>query len=198
MGKWARADPDLAAEGLEPIFELLEDRLLFAAQPVATVSGGGETLVGETAHVTVTFDNAPDGSPGSNTGFSPYVDLILPTRGADGSGPGETPVQPKDGVTFQGASLLGQQVQSVSIEFDASGNATHPFARDSSGSLRVVHASDYGAKPGDTLVSLQLPFGSFAPDQPAVPIDVQLGVSNLADVGVPLSISAVGGFAFGR
>ncbi len=148
-----------------PAFELLEDRLLFAAHPVATVAGGGDVLLGETAHVTVTFDNVPDATPGSNVGFAPYVDLILPTKGADGTGPGITPPETKDGVTFQGATLLGQPVQATSVEFDANGDAVHPFARDASGQLRVVHASDYGAQPGDTLVTLQLPFGSFTPDR---------------------------------
>ncbi|HEX2891099.1 isopeptide-forming domain-containing fimbrial protein [Vineibacter terrae] len=155
-------------------------------------------LLGDTAHITVTFDNVPDASPGSNTGYAPYIDLIVPTKGADGSGPGVTPPQTKDGVTFQGATYLGQPVEATSIEFDASGNAVHPFARDAAGQLRVVHAADYGAQPGDTLVVLRLPFGSFTPEQPAADVQVQLGVSQLADVGTPLTVSAVGGFAFGR
>lgn len=182
----------------EPAFELLEDRLLFAAQPVVAVSGGGDVLIGETTHVTVTFDNVPDAAAGSNVGFAPYVDLILPTTGNDGSGPGVTPPEANDGLTFEGATLLGQAVQSTEVEFDASGNAIHPFARDATGALRVVHASDYGAQPGDTLVAMRLPFGSFSPDNPPAAIDVSLGLSNLADINVPLSFSAVGGFAFGR
>ncbi len=155
-------------------------------------------LLGDTAHVTVTFDNVPDAAAGSNTGYAPYIDLIVPTRGADGSVSTQAPPDTKDGVTFQGATYLGQPVEATQIEFDASGNAVHPFARDAAGQLRVVHAADYGAQPGDTLVVLRLPFGSFAPEQPAADVQVQLGMSQLADVGTPLTVSAVGGFAFGR
>ena len=68
-------------------------------------------------------------------------------------------------------------MQATSVEFDANGDAVHPFARDASGQLRVVHASDYGAQPGDTLVTLQAAVRPFTPDQPAAAIDVQLGVS---------------------
>lgn len=45
---------------------------------------------------------------------------------------------------------------------------------------------------------LTLPFGSFTPDQPAADITVTASVSNLADVGTPLTISALGGFRFGQ
>lgn len=182
----------------EPAFELLEDRCLFAAQPVVTIDGAGDTLIGETTQITVSFQNVPDASPGSNVGFAPYIDLILPTRGADGSASDANPAQVKDGVTFQGATLGQLNLDITQIEFDSTGTAVHPFARDASGNLRVVHASDYGAQPGDTLVAIRLPFGSYVDTQPAAPVQVTLGVSNLADLNVPLSVSAVGGFAFGR
>lgn len=58
---WARAAPRS-----EPAFELLEDRCLFAAQPVVTVDGSGDVLIGESAQFTVTFVNLPDASPGSD------------------------------------------------------------------------------------------------------------------------------------
>jgi hypothetical protein len=168
---------------------------MLAAQPVVSVEGA-DVLLGDQADITVTFDNVPDASPGSNTGYQPYIDLILPTNGVDGAGTGNDPVN--DGVTFEGATYLGQAVESTEIEFDVNGEAVHPFARDASGNLRVVQAADYGAQAGDTLVVMRLPFGSFTDDQPPAAVSVTLGMSNLADVNVPLTVSAVGGFAFGR
>ncbi|BDG73590.1 beta strand repeat-containing protein [Roseomonas fluvialis] len=153
-------------------------------------------MIGEQAQITVTFDNQPDGSAGGDVGYAPYVDLILPQNGADGAGVGNNPVN--DGVSFASASYLGVSLSATVLEFDAAGQAVHPFARDGSGNLRVVNAADYGAAAGDQLVVFALPYGSFVPDQPAAAIQVTLNVSNLADLDTPLPISAVGGFAYGR
>jgi fimbrial isopeptide formation D2 family protein/uncharacterized repeat protein (TIGR01451 family) len=181
-----------------PHFAMLEERVLLAAQPVVTLGGDPTPLIGEQAQLTITFDNQPDGSPGSDVGYAPYVDLVLPQNGADGAGVGSTPPNENDGVTFVAASYLGQALPSTVLEFDANGQAVHPFAKDASGNLRVVNAADYGAAAGDQLVVLRLPYGSFVPDQPVAEIQVTVQVSNLADVGTPLPVSVVGGFAFGR
>ncbi len=172
--------------------------MLLAAQPVVTVSGDLQPLIGEQAQLTVTFDNQPDGSPGGNVGYAPYVDLVLPQNGADGGGTGSTAPNQNDGVSFVSASFLGTPLAATVIEFDANGQAIHPFARDAAGALRVVNAADYGAAAGDQLVVLQLPFGSFVPEQPAAAIQVTVDVSDLADLNAPLPVTAVGGFAFGR
>ena len=50
---------------------------------------------------------------------------------------------------------------------------------------------------GDQLVVLRLPFGSYVPSQPAVPIVVTAATSSLADAGAPLTIRTNGGFMFG-
>ena len=42
-----------------------------------------------------------------------------------------------------------------------------------------------------------MPFGSFTPDQPIAVLDTTVTMSNLADVGVALSVSATPGFAYG-
>jgi fimbrial isopeptide formation D2 family protein/uncharacterized repeat protein (TIGR01451 family) len=174
-----------------PPFLALEDRALLAAQPIATVDSV-EVPIGGTTQITITFDNQPDSSPGGDVGYAPYVDLILPANGADGA-----TSAPQDGVTFQGASFLGVALAATVVTFDAAGEAIHPFARDAAGDLRVVRAADYGAAPGDELVVLRLPFGSFVADQPPAEITVSLGLSPLADLGVNLPVSVVGGFAFG-
>ncbi len=182
----------------EHLFAPLEERVLLAAQPVVAIGGDTAPLIGEQTQIDITFSNQPDGSPGSDTGYAPYVDLILPQNGADGAGVGSTPPNQNDGVTFVAATYLGQQVAATVLEFDANGQAVHPFAKDASGNLRVVNAADYGAAAGDQLVVLRLPFGSFVADQPAANIQVTVQVSELADVGVSLPVSAVGGFAYGR
>jgi fimbrial isopeptide formation D2 family protein/uncharacterized repeat protein (TIGR01451 family) len=125
------------------------------------------------------------------------VDLIIPHTGADGKVTAPTSL-PLDGVTVTSASLLGAAIVPQVVAFDAAGNATHPFARDGNGNLRVVQASDYGAKPGDQLVVLDLPFGSLVPEQPKMTITVNFSLSDHADLGEPLTVSAQGGFAFGR
>ena len=177
---------------------MLEERVLLAAQPVVTVAGDLQPLIGEQAQLTITFDNQPDGTPGSAVGYAPYVDLILPQNGADGAGTGSTPPNENDGVSFVSASYLGASLSATVLEFDANGQATHPFARDATGALRVVNAADYGAAAGDQLVVLRLPFGSFVPEQPTASIQVTVDVSALADLNTPLPVTAVGGFAFGR
>ncbi|MCA3151474.1 MAG: isopeptide-forming domain-containing fimbrial protein [Rhodocyclaceae bacterium] len=154
-------------------------------------------FIGESGSFTVTLQNSPDSSAGGRTGFQPYVDLIIPHTGADGKVTAPTSL-PLDGVTVTSASLLGAAIVPQVVSFDAAGKATHPFARDNSGSLRVVQASDYGAKPGDQLVVLDLPFGSLVPEQPKMTITVNFSLSDHADLGVPLTVSAQGGFAFGR
>lgn len=171
---------------------------MLAAQPVVAISGAGEATLGGTTTLTLTFDNQPDGSPGSTVGYAPYIDLILPRNGADGAGVGSEPPFENDGVSFVSASYLGRPVTATVLEFDAEGEAVHPFARDQAGELRVVRAADYGLGPGDEVAVLLLPFGSFTPDQTPQQITVSLATSPLADVGVALPVSAVGGFAFGR
>ena len=181
---------------LEAVFGLLEPRILLAAQPVVEVSDA-KPFIGDSGSFTVTMHNDDDGTGGGRTGFQPYVDLIIPHTGADGKVTAPTSL-PLDGVTVTSASLFGAAIVPQVVAFDAAGNATHPFARDSLGNLRVVQASDYGAKPGDQLVVLDLPFGSLVPEQPKMTITVNFSLSDHADLGVPLTVSAQGGFAFGR
>ena len=46
-------------------------------------------------------------------------------------------------------------------------------------------------------VIVELPFGSFAPDQPVAPISIEAQMSDFADLGLDLPIFAQGGFRFG-
>ncbi len=175
-------------------FARLEERILLAAQPVAEVQDQSIQL-GSQATIEVSFDNQPDSAPGSDVGYAPYIDLVLPRNGADGAGPGNVP--DNDGVSFVSATYLGVAVDATVLEFDAAGQAIHPFARDAAGDPVVVQAGDFGAAPGDELVVLRLPFGSFVPDQPAITVGVTVALSPLADIDQPLAYGALGGFAFG-
>ena len=172
---------------------LLEDRIMLDAEASVAITAPAMAALGSSFDITLTFDNAADADPGSSVGYAPYIDLILPTTGKDGAG-----AAIDDGISFGSATFIGQAVQSVVVTFDAAGNAVHPFALDASGNPRVVTGT-----PGDQLVVLTLPFGSFTADQTPADIKVTLNLSPLADYDVThatdgLEISARGGFALGR
>ncbi len=176
-----RVAPILAAAvlGLFALFPVAAQ-----AQPVPTagVTPPAAPLIGEPLVFSVTFDNT-----GSATGFGPYVDLVLPATGADGAG-----AATDDGITFGSATFLGAPVTSVVLTFSASGNATHPYARTVTGAPVVVTGT-----PGDQLVVLQLPFGSFTTTQPAATVQVTTTLSTLADANTALNVRARGGFQYG-
>lgn len=167
--------------------EILESRSVFAAVPVVTLAPPVEPLIGEQASLSVTFDNA---SP-TDAGYGPYVDLYLPANGIDGA-----VGAPQDGVTFVSATYLGQPVDVTLVTLTA-GGVPHPFAVDGTGAPRIILPPP-GFAAGDQLVVLRLPFGSFTADQAEAVIQVNVAVSNLADVGAALPIEAQGGFQFGN
>ena len=193
LARWLRGGRT-AAEGramTEDAVMLLEERIMLDAEASVTISGPATAALGSAFAITLTFDNTADGDAGSNVGYAPYIDLYLPTSGRDGG-------SANDGILFSSATYLGAPVQSTIITFDATGSATHPFARDSSGNLRTVSGT-----PGDTLVIFTQPFGSFTPEQTPANILVNLTLSPLADYDLAhaadqLTITAQGGFALGR
>jgi large repetitive protein len=174
-------------------FEALEDRILLAAQPVVALDVPATALIGGDVQATATFSNIPDGTPGSANGFGPVLDLILPHNGADGDGVGSTPPFQNDGITLNTASYLGINLAIAQVEFDAAGNAAHPYLRDAAGQPLIVTGT-----PGDMLAAIQLPFGSVTPGQTPIAVQLGLQVSNLADADTPLPITARGAFQFGR
>ncbi|MCL4875585.1 MAG: isopeptide-forming domain-containing fimbrial protein [Anaerolineae bacterium] len=160
------------------------------------MSGLGEVFIGASTSFTVSFDNTHP----TDTGFGPFIDLYFPVNGADGSAGTATP----DGLDFVSATYLGQAVTATVLTFPAAplgtppcgpgqSQVTHPYAEDLTRSPIVVCGT-----PGDKLVVLQLPFGSFAPDQPPAAVTVNAQLSNLADLGTPLTVYARGGFQFGN
>jgi len=172
----------MAADGGRPFekaphFELLEDRIVLDGVPDVSFEAPTSVSIGEQdVPITLTFDNT-----GSDTGYVPYVDLLLPA-GADAD----------DGVTFDSASFLGAPIATTVLTFDGSGEAVHPFAVDSLGDPIVVTG-----QPGGQFVVLELPYGSFSPGNPAIDIDLVLDFSPLADLDVAQDLTAIGGFALG-
>lgn len=157
----------------------VEARPLTQPTTDVTLDVPAETMLGQPFTFTVTFDNN-----GTVPGYGPFIDLILPATGADGD----------DGLTFNGATYLGVPLPSVVLTFPApTGCVAHPYAVDTSGAPVQVCGT-----PGDQLVVLLLPFGSFFPDQPPVEVIVSVNMSNYADVGTPLTIQARGGYQFGE
>ena len=136
---------------------------VFAAGPVVSVTNApGDVFMGEDFDFTVRFNNT-----GADPGYGPFVDLIFPNNGIDGAAGTDT----ADGITFVGATYLGQTVNSIVLTFPdddgvgigTTGTIDHPFAKDVTGApLQLTGTA------GDTLVVLELPFGSFSPGQPPV------------------------------
>lgn len=177
----------------ELLLETCEDRILCDAAPDVTLTVPDKPKVGETVQVKATFDN----TSATDTGFGPYIDLVIKHTGTDGTGDGSTAANAYDGLTFQNATYLGQNVTATVLTFDAAGHAIHPYAKDASGAPLVVDAPP-GYGPGDQMIVLQLPYGSFSPSQPPADVLINLQMSNKADVNTPLNISARGGFQYGN
>jgi len=158
---------------------------LLAVTPSVSVPASLEGMIGENLTFTISFDNT---GTGAETGYGPIIDLYLPTTGADGAG-----AATDDGITFVSATYLGVTLNTVQSTFGAGGTVNHPWA--------VVYPTGnpvvVSGTPGDRLVSIELPFGSFTPDQPAVQVQVTVSISSLADAGTPLTMYARGGFRYG-
>ncbi len=161
--------------------------------PTGPNAATSQVLIGTSFNFSIDFGNT-----GTQTGYGPWVDLFIPHLGQDGVNGG-----PLDGITFNSATYLGTAVTTTVLTFDAQGKATHPLARDSNGDPIVVDVATFGGHPGDQLVVLQLPFGSFTPGQPVAPIAVNASLSDLANVdpaggsAADLTIQSRAGFQYG-
>ncbi|TVR30316.1 MAG: hypothetical protein EA388_14565, partial [Nitriliruptor sp.] len=154
--------------------------------PEASLNVPASVLIGDSFSFTATFDNVA----ATSTGYGPYLDVFLPVQGADGD-PGADPIEPPDGISFTGsATYLGADVTAIELELACDGTDVHPFT-----GLEV--SCPAGTGPGDVLLVLELPFGSFTPTQPPATVDLEVELSDRADLGVPLPITAQAGFRYG-
>jgi large repetitive protein len=170
--------------------EQLESRRVMAGVPTASIFAQPTAMIGQSIPIQVAFDNTHASDPG----YGPFVDLYVPRNGADGTNGSGT-----DGLTYVAgsANYLGAPLTTTVLVFPNSGGGTgtvlHPYAKDALGDPIAVTGP-----AGDQLVVLQLPFGSFTSSQPAATIDLSVQMSNLADLGTPLSLRARAGFQFGN
>ncbi|MFY9824103.1 MAG: LamG domain-containing protein [Thermoanaerobaculia bacterium] len=150
-----------------------------------------EVLIGEQLKFKVRFKQPNT----ATTGYGPFVDLVLDTGGAD-----IKKLCPNcDGIKFVKAEMIDVgggpialnsfTVSAPCVPAPATITLPHPFA--ASGLAPVTIPA------GAELVTIELPFGSFTPPQPDVVLEITASVSSLADDGVPLNISARGGFRYG-
>ncbi|RLD07296.1 MAG: hypothetical protein DRI32_01110, partial [Chloroflexi bacterium] len=184
-------------------------RPLMAATPSLSLGVPSTVMLGEEFTFTATFDNT-----GTDPGYGPFIDIVLPATGADGFGGGIlTP--PKDGISFIGASFLGSAIPADQItvqtfpDDDGAGSGTtgcvqHPVAVRPAddppvpADTTVPRYYDICGQAGDELVTIILPFGSFVPSQPPAEVTITAQMSNLADLNVPLGIRGQAGFQFGE
>ncbi len=167
-----------------------------------TLGMTGSVTLGGAFSFTVTFDNND-----VDTGYGPFIDLIIPVNGADG----DYNLDTKDGIDFVSASAVGYTFNTADDTL-----SVQTFPNPPAGPPIPVYPTDYitcvghpwavnssnAALPvcgraGDKFVSLRLPFGSFTPDQPPVVVTVNATISNLADANTPLTVKARGGYMFG-
>lgn len=166
-------------------------------EPQATLTGPAvDPLIGEQITFNVSFDNINATDPG----FAPYINLIMPSLGADGTNAGDS-----DGISFVSATYLGSAVDANVITLtDIDGGMggiqfEHPDAVDAAGDPLVITIDpSLGVQEGDQLVVLTLPFGSVTADLPVLDLVITADVSADADVGTGLDVIANAGFKFGN
>jgi len=153
----------------------------FAPIPSVSLNVPATEFIGETFSFSVTFDNTS--GTDTDVGYGPYVDVFLPIAGADGAG-----IEVDDGISFTSASYLGASLTPISPSpFICSGGSfVHPLT-----GLTTPCVDD------TQVVVLQLPFGSFVPDQPPAVVTIDAAISNLADLDTALTILASSGFMYG-
>jgi len=159
----------------------------YVSVPTVSFDVPAQVFIGDSFSFVATFDNT-----GADPGYGPFIDLVFPVNGVDGvAGAGA------DGIDFVDATYLGAALTSVELTFPDDGGGVgcvdHPYAVDTSHVPYEVCGTT-----GDTLVVLQLPFGSFTGNQPPAAVTVNATMSALADLGVSLPIYARGGFRFGE
>ena len=156
--------------------------------PTVTLNVPSQSFVGQNVNFTATFNNT--GALADDTGYAPFIDLYLPTTGGDGDGDGL-------GTTSISASYLGTSITPLIVTFPPGGTVNHPYSYQgptdpSPGSPFVISGT-----PGDKLVVIPLPFGSFTRDQPELIVDLSVDMSSFANVGEALTIRARGGYRYG-
>lgn len=168
------------------VFALEGLRSVLSAVPkveIVDLPDANEVLIGDSFEFSLNFENA-SGNP-TDVGYGPYIDLFLP-KGADGD----------DGINIAASgaiTYLGADVTYQIITLDDAGKAWHPYAKNTAGGpVQIV------GQAGQKVVVIELPFGSYTTGQPKAQLMVSASLSNFADRGQALELTARAGFRYGN
>ena len=182
--------------------------LLAPPVPTVTVAMPTEGLIEEAIDFTVSFDNSAALGDSTNIGYGPYMDVYVPVGLTVTSGPSYS----GNAVSFQkftwdsslgtsgGAWVRGSTVIDPALASDR-----HPFDTVTGGRQIPLKV---GSHNGDAWYVIELPFGSFTPEQPAAVVNFRAELDEDAVnstgyspgdamVGTPLTVTALGGFRYG-
>ncbi len=205
--------------------EPLEERLLYSAVPVADIQAPASVGAGESVSITVTFDNASPTDTGFGPWLDVFIDRTGTDGAVDPANPNGLPTD-KDGNPatngdfYDGLSLTGNpsylspsnllNFTVLTLDDTANGGLgiLHPYAVDTLGNAIYISTTNITSAyfttlsgsftNGDQLLVIELPFGSFSPDQPEAEVTFNLTLSDHADIGVPLTLKALAGFRYGN
>jgi LPXTG-site transpeptidase (sortase) family protein len=167
------------------------EKPLGAPTTTITTTLPSEGLIGECVDFTVTFDN------NGTIGYGPFIDLVIPVTGADGAN-----IEVDDGLTISvnDITYAGQPLNPAPLPATFQVSPTyinHPYAVTTGGT--PVQVNPPGSTiPGDGFISFLLPFGSYVYDQPPTNISITTCISSLADLNIPLTLYARGGYQYGE
>lgn len=159
------------------------------ASPTVTLDVPNEVLIGDPFRFTVTFS-------GGTVGYGPFIDLILPAGGTDYDDAGG----PCDGIIFVSAQMVKVKGSFPLKAYPVKAPCSHPFKPVCATLSHPYDANGVGTTQvpqAAQLVTIELPFGGFQPNQPPIVVQVTAKLSTFADANVPLNIYARGGFRFG-
>ncbi|MEZ6134168.1 MAG: SdrD B-like domain-containing protein [Pirellulaceae bacterium] len=145
--------------------------LLAVGPTVQLPSTGIEAQIGENIEFEVIFDNT-----GTEVGYGPFIDLLLPTAGIDGD----------DGIAFNGATYLGAEVNATLLTFNDQGGGfgtvEHPYLASPINETQAITIS-----PSVTGGSFRLSFGGQTTNDIAFDANnsaIQLALESLSTVAV--------------
>lgn len=180
-----------------PAIGVAEHPYAVAIQNETQLLGAESTVTGGT--FTLTFDGQTTADIAWDANAATVQSALLALSNID---PGEVSVTGADlpggvmEIEFIG-SLAQTDVAEITVDSTllTGGNAGVVTLVDGDAEEQAMKV--YG-NAGDKLLVIELPFGSFTPEQPAATVNINATMSNLADLNAPLELKARGGFRYGE
>ncbi|MEY3219831.1 MAG: hypothetical protein RIT27_1188, partial [Pseudomonadota bacterium] len=182
--------------------ETTADIILATPAPTVALTGLGDHFLNESFDFNLVFDNPSS----TNTGYGPYVDLVVPREVVLGSPKYLTYDLPK--VLIKEVGVWNGSNWVTSLGATGTIVADHPY--EPAGGTYFTPPSGAGHKTGDKWIVFQLPFGSFVPEQPTLTVTFAGNTLNYNDNGalgfthdgsarynLPLTFDVIGGYRFG-